>query len=86
MKKTRIKYDERTLERATKLYKKGVPIRVIQATTGIKSASTILFRANPEYRKKMIEAGKRWREKNPERWAEICKRSVARARKQKIKS
>jgi hypothetical protein len=75
------KYTHKTIEKAKKLYNKGVSLRAIMAETGIKSTSTIQFHCDPEYRERMIESGRKWRRENPERWVEICKKAAAKAKR-----
>lgn len=74
MKKS-IRHPKPTIKKACRLYAEAVPLRRIMRDTGIKSTSTILFACNPDYRKSMIERGRIWRKKNPERWLEICRKA-----------
>jgi hypothetical protein len=54
------------MKQACELYEKKVPLHKIKTKLGIKSPDTILFRCNPEYRKKRVKTMYAWRKKNPE--------------------
>lgn len=70
------KYSKETIKLAKKLYKKGLTLRAIMKETGIKSTSTVQFHCDPEYRKRMIESGRKWREANPDRWKQIYQKAA----------
>lgn len=74
------RYTKKTINKAKRLYSKGLSLRAIMAKTGIKSTSTIQFHCDPEYRERMIESGRKWRRENPERWIEICKKAAEKAK------
>ena len=74
----KMKYDKATIDKAKKLYAKGVTLRDICKETGIKSDSTILFHCKEGYREYMRERSYAWRKKNPERWKEMNREVYAR--------
>lgn len=71
-----MKYTKQTIEKAKRMYQSGkYSLREICDATGIKSPHTVLFHANPEARKKIIERTRDWMKRNPERWNAIMEKA-----------
>lgn len=70
------RYNTKTIQKACRLYKQGMPIRQILRETGISSHSIIYFHCDSKRRATLILKSLAWRKANHKKWRVIANRAA----------